>query len=290
MAIYHLRVATGTRSGGQSALAKFSYICRAGKYRRGSDEVIYVQSGNMPSWALEDPRRYWDAADLYERANGRLFKEIEFALPLELSDDQQKVLVSDFAKYLTMEGLPYTLAIHKKGQNPHCHLMISERINDGVERPPTRWFRRWNSKQPEAGGAKKSEALKPKFWLEETRKTWADFANRAIEQAGYDARIDHRSLKDQGIDRLPTRHLGPGAVGYELRTGKKSRRRLDIERENTRRSALQDKLGKIAKSIARLEELLVNLKIERLRLRLESQDQDVEDNVPKVEPRGPALC
>ncbi|WP_181664854.1 MobA/MobL family protein, partial [Escherichia coli] len=74
------------------------------------------------------------------------------------------------------------------GENPHCHLMISERINDGIERPAAQWFKRYNGKTPEKGGAQKTEALKPKAWLEQTREAWADHANRALERAGHDAR------------------------------------------------------------------------------------------------------
>jgi len=218
VAIYHLTAKTGSRKGGQSAKAKADYIQREGKYARDRDEVLHTQSGHMPKWA-ERPADYWDAADLYERANGRLFKEVEFALPVELTLDQQRELVDEFARHLTGgERLPYTLAIHAgKGENPHCHLMISERKNDGVQRPADQWFKRYNAKQPERGGAQKSESLKPKAWLEQTREAWADHANRALELAGHDARIDHRTLEVQGIERLPGVHLGPNVVEMEGR-------------------------------------------------------------------------
>ena len=58
------------------------------------------------------------------------------------------------------EQLPYTLAIHAgKGANPHCHLMISERTNDDLERSAEHWFKRYNAAEPDAGGARKSTAL-----------------------------------------------------------------------------------------------------------------------------------
>ncbi|MWQ60447.1 DNA primase, partial [Glaesserella parasuis] len=182
------------------------------------EEVLHTQSGHLPEWA-ERPADYWDGADLYERANGRLFKEIEFALPVELTLDQQRELVDEFARHLTEgERLPYTLAIHAgNGENPHCHLMISERKNDGIERPADQWFKRYNGKQPERGGAQKSESLKPKAWLEQTREAWSHYANRALEQAGHEARIDHRTLEAQGIERLPGIHLGPNVVEMESR-------------------------------------------------------------------------
>lgn len=218
MAIYHLTAKTGSRNGGQSAKAKADYIQREGRYSRDRDEVLHTQSGHLPEWA-ERPADYWDAADLYERANGRLFKEVEFALPVELTLDQQRELVDEFARHLTEgERLPYTLAIHTgNGENPHCHLMISERKNDGIERPADQWFKRYNGKQPERGGAQKSESLKPKAWLEQTREAWSHYANRALEQAGHEARIDHRTLEAQGIERLPGIHLGPNVVEMESR-------------------------------------------------------------------------
>ncbi|MBJ3622455.1 MobA/MobL family protein, partial [Salmonella enterica subsp. enterica serovar Weltevreden] len=119
MAIYHLTAKTGSRSGGQSAKAKADYIQREGKYARDMDEVLHAESGHMPEF-VERPADYWDAADLHERANGRLFKEVEFALPVELTLDQQKALASEFAQHLTgAERLPYTLAIHAGGgENP----------------------------------------------------------------------------------------------------------------------------------------------------------------------------
>ena len=89
------------------------------------------------------------------------------------------------------ERLPYTLAVHRgQGENPHAHLMISERANDGIERRRgEQWFKRYNSKEPEKGGARKSMATRPKDWLEQTRKDWADHANQALERAGSRERI-----------------------------------------------------------------------------------------------------
>ena len=210
MAIYHLNARTGSRSGGQSAAAKDQYIEREGKYagknNNKKSDVEIVMSGNMPEWA-NDHRDYWKAADDHERINGRLYKEVEFALPVEISIEERGKAVREFAEYLTKkERLPYTLAIHINDvNNPHCHLMISERMNDGIERSPELWFVRANPNEPSKGGAKKTESLKPKDWLLSTREAWATIANSYLE-AG--EAIDHRTLKEQGIDREPTKHRG----------------------------------------------------------------------------------
>lgn len=229
MAIYHLTAKTVSR-GTASAKARHEYIEREGRYQADHAEVTYNQSGNMPEWAQEYPRAYWDAADVYERGNGRLFKQLEFALPKELTTEQQNELVRGYVAQLTATKngpLPYSFAIHKghERENPHCHLMISERAIDGHRRGPETWFKRANSKSPEKGGAKKSEALKPKEWLHKARQKWSLQANRALERAGHEARIDHRSLKDQGIDRVPTVHLGPSAAAMERKGIATDRRR-----------------------------------------------------------------
>ena len=229
-AIYHLNARTGSRSKGQSARAAAAYIQRTAEYSRDqdrADELLYTESGHMPAWAEADPTDYWNAADLYERANGRLFKRLEFALPTALTADEQQELAVGFAHHLTAdEHLPYTLAIHAgEGTNPHCHLLISERTNDGLERSPELWFRRYNAAEPEQGGARKTEALKPKAWLEATREAWAEQANEALEEAGLEIRIDHRSLAAQGIERLPSLHLGPTVQAMEARASRPSAER-----------------------------------------------------------------
>ena len=129
MAIYHLHASTGSRAGGQSAAAKCNYICRDGGYEKGRDDLAYRQYGNMPKWIENKPVEYWKAADTYERSNGRLFKEVEIALPVELERKKHIEVAKELAHHLTRkEKLPYVLAVHdKNGENPHCHIMISER-------------------------------------------------------------------------------------------------------------------------------------------------------------------
>ena len=147
MAVFHLKISVGSRAGGQSARAKADYIEREGRYEQDREELEHRESGNMPEWAEEDPRSYWEAADEHERANGRLYREVQFALPKELNEGQRRELASGFAKRLTEgERLPYTLAIHRgDGENPHAHLMFSERSNDGHERSREQWFKRYNA-------------------------------------------------------------------------------------------------------------------------------------------------
>ena len=87
-----------------------------------------------------------------------------------MNEEQRRELASGFAAGVTEgERLPYTLAIHRggpDGENTHAHLMISERGNDGIERGGEQWFKRYNAKAPEKGGAKKSRTMMSREWGE----------------------------------------------------------------------------------------------------------------------------
>ena len=217
---YHLSFRSGSRAGGACAGAAYAYITRTDEYddeERGA--ATYTESANMPSWAEGDAAAYWDAADLYERANGRLYISADFALPRDLDADDQIGLAHAFAAGLTAdERLPYTLAIHA-GQdaeghehNPHAHIMISERQNDGIARPREQWFRRSNAREAARGGAPKSRTFHGREWMESARERWASLVNDKLLERGRAERVDHRSYERQGIDPEPGRHYGPAAA------------------------------------------------------------------------------
>jgi MobA/MobL family len=219
MAIYHLTAQVGSRSGGQSAAAKFAYLCRQGRYGRDTSELLHSESQMLPAWAVGDPALYWKAADRHERANGRLYQQVEIGLPRELSREQQIQLAQSFALELaaTPDGfLPYTLVVHRgQDRNPHAHILLSERVADGHDRTPETWFRRAaaaGKQSPELGGAKKTAAFQPREWVSELRERWANRANAALEQAGSPERVDHRSHAARGIEQRPTVHEGPYAL------------------------------------------------------------------------------
>ena len=203
----HVNVKTGSRGTGQSAAAKYDYISRDGKYEAAcQDEVVHLESGSMPSFASSDARLYWAAADMHERSNGRLFRSLTAALPNSLDSVDQLDLARSFAAHVTGGKLPYTLAVHageskKPGvaDNPHLHLVFSERVNDGVARGAEQWFRRAAPKKgdPASGGARKTERTKPRAWLEETRQAWAAEMNLAFDRAGVDDRVTSESHATQ---------------------------------------------------------------------------------------------
>ena len=217
---YHLSFRSGSRGVGSCAAASYEYITREGEYADGDrDPAIYTESDHMPSWAENDASEYWDAADLYERANARLYVSADFALPRDLGLEDQIALAHEFAQQLTAdESVPYSLAIHAgrdaagNEHNPHAHLMISERKNDGVERGPQQWFSRANPNDHAKGGAEKSRTFHGREWVENARERWAELTNKTMARLGREGRVDHRSHQRQGIDRESGEHYGPKAA------------------------------------------------------------------------------
>lgn len=177
-----------------------AYIAREGEYAKRGD-LEYLDHGNMPEFATENPRAFWQAADAYERANGRAYTELQLTLPRELTSAGQQDLVREAVREFMGERFAYTLAIHcplasDKLDQPHIHLMFSERIVDERTRElgPDEFFRR--------NGAKKDRDWNLKTKPAEIRTKWCDMMNRAFEAQGHEVRVDPRSYLDQGREDL----------------------------------------------------------------------------------------
>ncbi len=226
MPSFRIQINTGPKG---AAFEHAQYIAREGRY---ADEEKYgpvIASGqaNFPEWAREDRNAFWKASDEFERSNGNTYREYELTLPRELSREQQIALVERFAEQELGSTRVYQWAIHEPNASdgkpqPHVHLMFSDRQLDGIERGPEKFFKRYNSKNPERGGAQKfsygedKEAAARTY--ESIRERWAKVQNLALEHAGVEARVDHRSLAAQGIlDREPELHRGPAVSGIEAR-------------------------------------------------------------------------
>lgn len=218
MATAHLSVKVGKAGKGTPHA---EYISRMGKYAQRleqGEKLEHSESGNMPKWAQNNPLEFWKAADQYERKNGTIYREHEIALPRELSAEQRAELVREWVQNELGDRHAYTWAIHNKtaldgGEQPHVHLMFSERMNDGIERDPEQYFKRYNSKFPERGGAKKHRSgetpTERKVALKEMRDRWEQLHNAHLEKHGYSQAISMKSLAEQGIDRKAEPHMTP---------------------------------------------------------------------------------
>lgn len=212
MAIGRLSVGIGKKG---KASPHAQYIAREGKYAKPSNHEEKLENtghGNMPKWAEHNPNYFWQMADEHERKNGSTYREHVIALPRELDENERNQLIQDWIAQEIGEKHAYQYAIHNPpaldgGEQPHAHIMFSERTIDDVERDPDQYFKRYNSKNPEKGGAKKAntpkKAVERKEKLKAMRDRWEKTCNAHLERAGRSERISMKSLKEQGIDREP---------------------------------------------------------------------------------------
>ena len=162
-----------TRSGkiknGATAKNRFHYITRTSHYKNYkesiSEQIEFVKSGNLPSFAEGKPAEFWQAADVYERSNGRTCSSLVVALPKELNQAQRIELAEAFiTEFADRYRFPFSCAIHNHAgsiaeiEQPHLHLMYSERHVDGIDRSAEQFFKRYNPKDPQKGGAQKLTA------------------------------------------------------------------------------------------------------------------------------------
>jgi hypothetical protein len=198
LAIVH--VVMKSSSTAPPAAAHAQYIARDGQYQqRGGLEL--VESGNMPEFARENPHSFWEAADAFERKNGRAYTELQIALPRELAPEQRHELARETARELMGERFAYTLAVHTplakdNIEQPHLHLMFSERVVDSKTQSLSeeQFFKR--------NGAKKDPEWNSRDKPMEVREKWVDMMNAAMERHGHihdpAQRLDARSWADQG--------------------------------------------------------------------------------------------
>ena len=233
--MFHLHVRYRSRDGGGSCESARQYIVREGSFTKRGDAVRWVQSLHMPPWAGgESASIYWRAAEgPHSRVNARTALLIEFAVPRQLSVDDQNALVKVMAESLATMGeedsstslrLPLTMALHEGyGRNPHVHCMLSLSLNDGLVRDEKTWFRRHSPKAPEGGGARRSKYVNKKRWLYRVRETWARLSNAALERCGFEPSLDHRSHAERVLKTIPQIHLGPRISNMEQKGVRTSR-------------------------------------------------------------------
>lgn len=203
-----------------------AYIVREGQYAKRlerGEKLEATEAGNMPAWAKAQPQQFWRAADVFERVNGTAYREMEIALPRELEPTQRAELVRAFVRQEIGEHHAYQWAIHTPnaadgGEQPHVHLMFSERQCDGIDRDPDQYFKRYNAKAPEKGGARKGygpsagktlTAAERAAELKALRERWQVLCNEYLEMAGHGQRIDMRSYAERGIKLAPERKQLP---------------------------------------------------------------------------------
>ncbi len=196
------------------------------------EEVTYAVRGHVIPPDPQAAAAWFDKQETADRKNARMSDRFIGALPRELTPEQCIEAVERFCREITKDRVPWHFALHleldKKNEpdwNPHTHIIFRDRdIETGKRFLHT------------TAGPKERAQLDAKgidYWTtRDFRVAWSEHMNHALERAGHDARIDHRTLKEQGIDRTPQIHIGPGSQN----AARKGRELQSVDREISNRA------------------------------------------------------
>ena len=216
MAIYHFSAKVISRAGGSSAVAAAAYrsasrlhderLDRAHDFSNKAGVVhseVMVPDGAPEGW--RDRETLWNEVEAKEvRKDAQLAREVEFAIPRELSQTDGVALARSFVqREFVAKGMVADLNVHwdvgADGEaKPHAHVMLALRAAG-----------------PEGFGGKVRDWNRTDT-LVEWRQAWADHANARLAELGIEARIDARSLKDQGLDLEPQNKIGASGARREI--------------------------------------------------------------------------
>ena len=278
IAIYHCNISIVSRGKGKSAVAAAAY--RSGEKitnewdgmthdytrKRGVVHTEILLPPHAPP-SFSDRATLWNSVELYEKAgNAQLAREIDAALPIELSREEQIRLVREYcSSQFVSRGMCVDFAIHDTDSgNPHCHIMLTMRpldergawaakskkeydLDENGERIRLPSGRYKTHKVDLTGWNDKGNAL---LW----RKAWADISNAYLERAGSPERIDHRSNAERGIDELPTVHMGVAACQMEKKgiSTEKGELNRNIQKANRLIREIRAQIGKLKEWIGEL--------------------------------------
>ena len=220
---------------------------------------------------FQDRGTLWNSVEQIEKAgNSQLARELEVALPIELSREEQVRLVRAYcSSQFVSRGMCADFNIHDTGSgNPHAHILLTMRPMDaqGKWLPKSRkeYVLDENGEKIRlSSGNFKTRKVDLVDWnsqgnAEVWRKAWADLANEFLEQNDRPERIDHRSYERQSVEEIPTQHEGPTVRAMEakdIRTDKGDLNRW-IRKTN---AMLREAKQKIAALIGWLKELKAEL-------------------------------
>ena len=274
MAIYHLSIKPISRARGRSATAAAAYRAaeriedrRTGEVfdytrKRGVEHVEIVLPAAARAaevtWAT-DRGALWNAAEAAERRkDGRVAREVEVALPHELKAVERVELARRFAEELAERyGCAVDFAIHAPHRagdtrNHHAHVLATTRVVEAGGLGAKTTLELADTDRAKLGLSKAKDEVS------DLRARWAGLVNEHLARHGHDARIDHRSLSDQGELRAPTVHVGPAVTAMERR-GERTEVGWRLEQEALERLAVAAELGRLQRERETVERSILDL-------------------------------
>jgi ATP-dependent exoDNAse (exonuclease V) alpha subunit len=277
---YHLSVKIISRGKGQAATASAAY--RSGEkitdeqlgktfdYTRKQSiyQAELIAPDNAPDW-MKNRSQLWNAIEKKEkRFDAQLAREIELSIPKELTHQQKTELVRKFVKQeFVSRGMIADITYHnftgQDSHNPHAHILLTMRKIKGDNFGDK--CLEWNRKE----------------LLKQWRSAWANHNNRALQQAGLDMQVDHRSFKERGIeDRAPINE------SMQVAQMRKKAEKHPLRYPMPDKAKQNNELKKLNRELADLKRQLAK---EEEKQKREQQERKPQQITPKVKESSPTI-
>lgn len=184
---------------------QYEYNTRTGEFeKKGKEDLVCSGNSNLPSWAIDDPQKFWEANDKYEK--GTKGKSIIIALPNEMNSDELKRLMQKTVDTLYPDHV-VSWSIHDSigpsgKRNKHAHIQVCERLIDRSrpEPPPDQYFKKTRTRKDGtvSGGYKKDTAMTGKDrlkWLDNSKRQWIALCNEEIRKMENTRRPEEIKIK-----------------------------------------------------------------------------------------------
>lgn len=296
MAHYHCSIKILKRSDGRNSIQFSSYMSNK-KMRdkninrtfsaKSKDEVVFNEMlyADRVDQKIRTQSKFWNSVEAVEKQyNAQVARTFEIALPHELTLEQNLEVAKAYAQSLIDDGLPAVqYAMHMKQGNWHMHLMIPMRdYQNGrwCDKEKSEYMKdEEGNKIPELdeNGKQKTRTRKgkgtEKIWkrIKVNRNKWNDksyakiwreraatLQNEALERYGFNVRVDHRSYKDRGINKIPQKHEGYNARKIEREGGISEI--CEYNREVTKLNAELESINEEIKSLNNKKDALIHEK------------------------------
>ena len=296
----HFDIKIVQRSNRQSAVASaayqsgerlFSEYDQKQKYYSHKSEIVHTEIMLPPHAPPEyaDRNTLWNSAEAQEKQwNSQLARRFVLAIPREIPPEQYADLIRDYCReFFVSKGMIADFAIHDKGDgNPHAHILLTMRAMDEkgkwlpkcrkvydldgngerIRLPSGRW------KSHKENTVDWNDRKYAEIW----RQGWADTANRYLEANDRPERLDLRSYARQGIDKIPTVHMGPAACQME-----KKGIQTNVGNLNRDIKAANSLMQSIRQMVRHLKGWIADLKEKKAAL-MEALEQTKEPTIPEL--------
>lgn len=237
-------ISKNSQARANTSSASVAYQMREGRFEK--DDLVHKEASlNDQNVTGKEYRSWLNEYEQNSRSNARIIDKVVVALPREFSSDQQIEVTRNFVNSIGDGKLSnYVFAIHndKDNNNPHAHISFV-----GIDKDT----------------GKKIRSLYDRGSAERMRETWANTVNELAKENKIDLLIDHRSYVDQGVDKIPTEHIG-------WRNNERQTDRIEnnnvIQAANRFKSGLDNEEKQIAEKLNHVEDQIRKISIDpRLR-------------------------